>query len=396
MYLSHFFFNVQGVPILSAVDDIQVLLDDHILKVQTMRGSPYIKPFETEVKLWEEKLLLVQDVLDSWLKCQATWLYLEPIFSSEDIMQQMPVEGRKFGTVDKSWRETATKAAADPHVLIATSHPNMLQDLQECNVLLDEIQKGLNDYLEKKRLYFPRFFFLSNDELLEILSETKDPHRVQPHLKKCFEGIARLEFTKDNEIVGMISAEKENVPLSKKIVPAAAKGMVEKWLAEVEVSMLQSLKDVIRKSLQAYPTCARTEYVLSWPGQVVICVCSAFWTAEVSEAIENNTVKEYRDKCSQQIDDIVALVRGKLEPNKRLTLGALIVIDVHARDEVAKLAEQNITDVNDFSWMSQLRYYWENNTTIVRMITTALEYGYEYLGNSLRLVITPLTDRCYR
>ncbi|GFR28700.1 dynein heavy chain 3, axonemal [Trichonephila clavata] len=385
-----------GVPILSAVDDIQVLLDDHILKVQTMRGSPYIKPFETEVKLWEEKLLLVQDVLDSWLKCQATWLYLEPIFSSEDIMQQMPVEGRKFGTVDKSWRETATKAAADPHVLIATSHPNMLQDLQECNVLLDEIQKGLNDYLEKKRLYFPRFFFLSNDELLEILSETKDPHRVQPHLKKCFEGIARLEFTKDNEIVGMISAEKENVPLSKKIVPAAAKGMVEKWLAEVEVSMLQSLKDVIRKSLQAYPTCARTEYVLSWPGQVVICVCSAFWTAEVSEAIENNTVKQYRDKCSQQIDDIVALVRGKLEPNKRLTLGALIVIDVHARDEVAKLAEQNITDVNDFSWMSQLRYYWENNTTIVRMITTDLEYGYEYLGNSLRLVITPLTDRCYR
>ncbi|XP_055941760.1 dynein axonemal heavy chain 3-like [Argiope bruennichi] len=385
-----------GVPILSAVDDIQVLLDDHILKVQTMRGSPYIKPFETEVKLWEEKLLLVQDVLDSWLKCQATWLYLEPIFSSEDIMLQMPVEGKKFSTVDKSWRETASKAASDPHVLVATSHPNMLQNLQECNVLLDEIQKGLNDYLEKKRLYFPRFFFLSNDELLEILSETKDPHRVQPHLKKCFEGIAKLEFTKDNEIIGMISAEKESVPLSKKIVPAAAKGMVEKWLAEVEVSMLFSLKDVIGKSLEAYPNVPRTEYVLSWPGQVVICVSSVFWTAEVSEAIEKNTVEKYRQKCNQQIDDIVALVRGKLEANKRLTLGALIVIDVHARDEVSKLVEQKITDINDFSWMSQLRYYWENDTIIVRMITTDLEYGYEYLGNTPRLVITPLTDRCYR
>ncbi|XP_044928668.1 dynein axonemal heavy chain 3 isoform X4 [Mustela putorius furo] len=382
--------------ILCAVDDIQLLLDDHVIKTQTMCGSPFIKPIEAECRKWEEKLVRVQEILDAWLKCQATWLYLEPIFSSEDIIAQMPEEGRKFSIVDSYWKSIMSQAVKDTRVLVAADQPRMAEKLQEANLLLEDIQKGLNDYLEKKRLFFPRFFFLSNDELLEILSETKDPLRVQPHLKKCFEGIARLEFTSSLEIVGMISSEKETVPFKQKIYPAQAKGMVEKWLQQVEKMMIASMQEVIRLGIEAYVQVQRNQWVLQWPGQVVICVSSIFWTKEVSQALVEKTLPDFLKKSNDQIAEIVQLVRGKLSSGARLTLGALTVIDVHARDVVAKLSGDNICDLNDFQWISQLRYYWDSKDVQVQMITTEALYGYEYLGNSPRLVITPLTDRCYR
>ncbi|KAG7245081.1 hypothetical protein INR49_023647, partial [Caranx melampygus] len=376
-----------GTNVLSAVDDIQLLLDDHIIKTQTMRGSPFIAPIETECKKWEDKLVSMQDILDSMLKCQSTWLYLEPIFSSEDIIAQMPEEGRKFSIVDGYWKDIITEAVKDTRVLVATGQPNMLERLQESIVFLDDIQRGLNTYLEKKRLYFPRFFFLSNDELLEILSQTKDPLCVQPHLKKCFEGIAKLEFTEDMEITGMISSEKETVSFTDKIYPAQAKGMVEKWLLQVENLMLKSVRHVIHQGVLQYAEVPRKKWVLHWPGQVVICASSIFWTSEVSEAIQTNTLPAYVQKCNAQIADIVDLVRGKLPGGARMTLGALTVIDVHGNIYISRCGSETSRGSHiltqrlcmDFS----AALLWEDGDVMLRMITTYLKYGYEYLGNSL-------------
>lgn len=78
---------------------------------------------------WEEKLIRIQDNLDAWLKCQATWLYLEPIFSSEDIIAQMPEEGRKFGIVDSYWKSLMSQAVSFYTLITLTSRNTNVSSL---------------------------------------------------------------------------------------------------------------------------------------------------------------------------------------------------------------------------------------------------------------------------
>ncbi|XP_030213444.1 dynein heavy chain 1, axonemal [Gadus morhua] len=382
-----------GTYVLKSPEEASQLLDDHIVMTQSMSFSPYKKAFEERISSWESKLRMTQDVMEEWVTCQNSWLYLEPIFSSDDINRQLPVEAKRYQSMERMWRKIMKSAFENRQVIEVCPNARLLDSLRECNKLLEQVQKGLSEYLETKRGAFPRFYFLSDDELLEILSQTKDPTAVQPHLRKCFENIARLKFQADLQITHMYSGEGEEVELLQPVRPS---GNVENWLREVERSMKASLRDNIHRSLLAYPEQPRTDWVLSWPGQVVIAGCQVFWTTEVSEALERGDLSHrLYPELQTQLGDLVQLVRGGLSKMQRAVLSALIVIEVHSKDVVAKLVEEGVSSVNDFEWISQLRYYWAKEDLYVRAVNAEFLYGYEYLGNSGRLVITPLTDRCY-
>uniref|UniRef100_A0A8B9MD76 Dynein axonemal heavy chain 1 n=1 Tax=Accipiter nisus TaxID=211598 RepID=A0A8B9MD76_9AVES len=364
--------------ILKNTDEASQLLDDHIVMIQSMSFSPFKKPFEERMNTWENKLKMTQDVLEEWLNCQRSWLYLEPIFRSEDIKRQLPLESQRYQTMDKDWRNIMKNANENPEVCALMKAS--IENLRKCNKLLELVQKGLSEYLETKRGAFPRFYFLSDDELLEILSQTKDPTAVQPHLRKCFENIAQLLFQEDLQITHMYSAEGEEVKL---FVPIYPTDNVEDWLLEVEKSMKASVRDKIERSIGVYPEVS----ILSQTGRSLMSVPGflGLWDMDCFKVLSFLT----------QLGSLVALVRGKLSKMQRAVLSALIVIEVHAKDVAAKLIEENVTSMNDFEWISQLRYYWTRGDLYIRAVNAEFIYGYEYLGNSGRLVITPLTDRCY-
>lgn len=148
----------------------------------------------------------------------------------------------------------------------------------------------------------------------------------------------------------------------------------------------------------------RASWLWAYPAQVVIVVDQIIWTQGLGGAIlaiqhgeDSNATREFLDFSLQQIDAMVTLVRSNLTKQQRTLLGALITIDVHARDVVRLLVSKQVSSMIDFEWTRQLRYYWDTevDNVVARQTNTHFIYGFEYLGNGPRLVITPLTDICY-
>jgi dynein heavy chain len=140
--------------------------------------------------------------------------------------------------VDRAWKQIMTRTEADPKVLTALlpleSGQPLLETFVMNNEALESIQKSLEEYLETKRMAFPRFYFLSNDELLEIMSQTRDPQAVQPHMGKCFDAIKRIKFGEGrhaHDILGFIDPSGEVVTLTEAV---KAEGAVEVWLLAFE------------------------------------------------------------------------------------------------------------------------------------------------------------------
>ena len=159
----------------------------------------------------------------------------------------------------------------------------------------------------------------------------------------------------------------------------------------------------------------RIEWLQRWQGQVIICINQTRWCFDVESTLKSGptdatynerALETYYEKLCTELMRTVELVRGDISKALRVAIGALVVMDVHNRDTVQEMTILKVTNRTDFDWLSQLRYYWSPEgesaqsglpkTVECKMINAMALYAYEYIGNQDRLVITPLTDRCYR
>ncbi|XP_014480405.1 PREDICTED: dynein heavy chain 8, axonemal [Dinoponera quadriceps] len=399
-------FKQRGELLLKGVETAEIIaqLEDSLMIISSLLANRYNAPFKKEIQLWQAKLSNTSEILAKWLTVQNLWAYLEAVFIGGDISKQLPTEAKRFNTIDKAWVKLMLRAHEKLNAVeTCTEDETMSQFLPHLLEQLESCQKSLSGYLETKRAIFPRFCFISDPTLLEILGQAADCHTIQNYLDGFFDNIAKLSFSEKEyeKIQAMHSREDEKIVLEKEVV---CTGGVENWLNTLLTVHQQSVGVEISLGLQSFHTAEFDilSLIENSVFQVGLLALQILWTRGSEIAIttakrDRTIMKRTNQWFLDLLNSLIEATVKDLTKYARVKYEALITIHVHQRDIFDELCRLRIRSIHDFEWLKQCRFYFDDDTEEVSVRITDVEFVYqnEFLGCTDRLAITPLTDRCY-
>lgn len=378
-----------NVLLISEWKDVMTQVSENQALVGSLKDSPFYPNFADEASGWESKLISVADALVYLNSIQRKWTYLQPIFSRG----ALPQEQARFKRVDKEFTGILRDIEADNRVMSLASQSDINEKLKAILEQIERTQKALQEYLEGKRNKFPRFYFISDEDLLEILGHSQNPTVIQTHLKKLFMGINSVEFNDGStSITHMVSADGERVELGNPIL--ITEKNVEDWLIRLDEEMRSTLKNLLLQCLSTQnPTAGNS--ITQFPSQILQVADQVLFALEIEKAIAEGTLSSSLSFQKEKLGRLTQM--QDMSPVDVLKVKALILDVIHNIEIIQLLQQKNVSNVQEWWWQKQLRFGInpKSKACIVQMIDTVFDYSYEYQGNAAKLVHTPLTDKCY-
>lgn len=410
----------RGIYVFKNVMPIVEDLEEAQMQLQTMLTMRHVVPFRDEAQAMLITTSDTAETLERWIKVQTLWCSLESVFSGGDIAKQLPMEAKKFQKIDKDFDKVMRKAFDTKNVIQACQNDILKQNLIVFYNELEKCQKSLEGYLEQKRNKFPRFYFVSNPVLLQVLSQGSDPLAIQPFYEKIFDSIDEVVHEKDNSqnieaFFSRLGTDEERISLTNHV---QCKGNIEDWLMDLLNEHRNTMKEITREcaaraSSITDPSQLRP-IVDALPGQFALLALQLNWSAECLEALQackqkKTALKDASAKAGQILSELSSWCLTDLGTKMtRVKIESLVTIQVHQRDVINDIAAlykvKKISDPHDFEWQKQCRFEWrpdgkdavsDRGSLSIGITDVEFNYSYEYLGCRDRLVITPLTDRCY-
>ncbi|KAK8882498.1 Cytoplasmic dynein 2 heavy chain 1 [Tritrichomonas musculus] len=342
--------------------------------ISSLKDSPFIKAFQDDAILWDQKAVSLATSLRLLNEIQRKWLHLEPVF----VKKSLPAHQEEFEQVDSEFRGIMQKLKDAHRASVAADLS--AEQLEKMQTRLDTLNRALNIFLEQKRDKFSRFYFIGDEDLLEIIGQaSEDATIIQSHLKKLFQGVATVKFDETNKvIVSVCSSLGEVVKLKK---PVKCEGAVEVWLMQLSDQVADTLRLILCDMMKT----KNVDYY-TFPSQLTLL----YHQIKFTELVEENRTNV--EKISQFVEENLHKLVSADQNNdlQRYVVRSLIIEYVRFRQVVQELDESSA-----WKWQKQLRFYFRDNTAFAEMGDAIIPYGFEYQGNPARLVYTPLTAKCY-
>jgi dynein heavy chain len=369
-------YNDTEISLVKVSEETFEVLEDNQVLVQNMAASRFVGQFQEKVLYWQRSLATVAEVIQILGEIQRTWSYLEDLFiHSDEVKRELPEDAERFIGIDEGVKEVLYECGGTPNLVERCNADGLYTFLEDLQHQLELCEKSLQDFMEAKKRAFPRFYFMSAKDLLDILSNGNRPEKVMEHIPKIFQAIQKLDLKDDIDAngqdckvgLGMYSAEDEYVVFPKQCV---LDGKVEGWLHRVIKHMRESLRAILNECNQAYAEMARTALILEYQGQIVITTCQTWWCTEVEavfkqiEGGSSSAMEDYNQKQISQIADLINCVRTKLTKQDRRKVMNIITLDSHARDIIRGLIDNKQTRSDCFGWQGQLRYRWDSEAPL--------------------------------
>ena len=408
-------------------EDTEKLEQDQLL-IQTISASKYMAHFEEEVVYWQRGLTSINDTVSLLSEVQKTWSFLINLFRfSEEVKNELKNETKDFAKIDREVEDLLKNSARFENIL-----EFCIQDYEEETVLaklttiaheLAKCQKGLNNFIAEKRKVFPRFYFLTMEELLDILANGNNPimlFKEKNYMSKIVQAADKLSMKEEGERPTIVSM---NASVGKETVTfvnhpkSTLKGKVEIYLQDILEVVLATMKDTAKKTWKEFAagiitdiakmgeraSNAKVNWIKTSLAQNILLISSTGWVLQTEERFrriqekEPDAMKSFLESVIANLTSLIKLVQGDLESPVRRKVMCLITMETHNRDIIDRLVTSDVRKADDFQWQSQLKFYYDEKTETfyTRIADAMLWYGYEYLGNGARLVVTPLTDRIY-
>jgi len=289
------------------------MLEENQVAVTSMFSSRYLATFEEKCVYWQKSLAAIAEVVQLLAEVQRSWSFLENLFiGSEEVKKELPKESEKFVGIDKEVKAILKEGEAKKIAIIFCNQNNVFQRLEEVQKQLTLCEKALNDFMDSKRRAFPRFYFVSPADLLDILSNGNAPPKVMCHMPKIFQAIETLYLKEDGErpiATGMETCVgKEIVTFPK---PLKLVGKVENNLMDVIDCMKSSLNLIAAKSVVIQHTIPKDEWLRMDPAQISILVNMTNWSRNVEGAFNSlkTNPKSMAKALEDQIISLSALIK---------------------------------------------------------------------------------------